>query len=82
MLKARLTLQIYTILKDRGLSQKAAGELFGIQQPRMSQLLRNRPGYFSVARLMELLTMLGRDVKITVKPARKRRGEMYMEAGV
>ena len=81
LLKARLTLEIYTILKDRGLTQKQAGELLGIQQPRVSQLLRNRPGNFSVARLMELLTMLGQDVRITVEPARKRRGGMYLVAG-
>jgi predicted XRE-type DNA-binding protein len=81
LLKARLTLQIYSILKDRGLTQAEAGRLLGIQQPRVSQLLRNRPGNFSVARLMELLTMLGQDVRITVEPTRKRRGGMYLMAG-
>ena len=33
---------------------------------------RNRAGNFSVGRLMEFLTALGQDVKITVKPTRKR----------
>ena len=34
-------------------------------------LLRNRGGNFSVERLMELLTALGQDVRITAKPTKK-----------
>ena len=41
-------------------------------------LMRNRGGPFSVGRLMEFLTALGQDVKITVKPTRKRAGEMVV----
>jgi hypothetical protein len=37
---------------------------------------RNRAGNFSVRRLMEFLTALRQDVRITVKPTRKRVGEM------
>jgi hypothetical protein len=36
----------------------------------------SRAGNFSVGRLMEFLTALGQDVKITVKPTRKAVGEM------
>jgi hypothetical protein len=35
-----------------------------------------RAGNFSVGRLMEFLTALGQDVRITVKPTRKAQGEM------
>ncbi|CBE68567.1 MAG: hypothetical protein F9K13_03445 [Candidatus Methylomirabilis oxygeniifera] len=38
--------------------------------------MRNRSGNFSVERLTEFLTALGQDVKITVRPARKDRGEV------
>jgi hypothetical protein len=38
--------------------------------------MRNRAENFSVCRLMEFLTALGQDVRITVKPARKVKGEM------
>jgi predicted XRE-type DNA-binding protein len=78
MLKARLTLQIYKIVKERGLTQAQAGELFGIKQPHVSALMRNRAGNFSVGRLMEFLTALGQDVQITVKPTRKTHGEMSL----
>jgi len=38
--------------------------------------MRDRAGNFSVGRLMEFLTALGQDVRITVKPARKAQGEV------
>ena len=80
LLKARLTLQIYRIVKERGLTQARAGEILGIKQPHVSALMRNRAGNFSVGRLMEFLTALGQDVRITVKPTRKARGEMAVVA--
>ena len=76
LLKARLTLQIYKIIKVRGLTQVQAGEVLGIKQPHVSALMRNRAGNFSVGRLMEFLTALGQDIRITVKPTRKARGAM------
>jgi predicted XRE-type DNA-binding protein len=76
LLKARLALQIYKIVKERGLTQAQAGEVLGIKQPHVSALMRNRAGNFSVGRLMEFLTALGQDVKITVKPTRNAQGEM------
>ena len=76
LMKARLTLQIARILNDRGLTQSEAAKILGIQQPHVSALVRNRAGNFSVGRLIDFLTVLGHDVEITVKPARKERGAM------
>jgi predicted XRE-type DNA-binding protein len=76
LLKARLTLQIYKIVKARGLTQAQAGALLRIKQPHVSALMRNRAGNFSVGWLIECLTALGQDVEITVKPARQAQGEM------
>jgi len=76
LLKAQLTLQIYRIVKERGLTQARAGEILGIKQPHVSALMRNRSGTFSVGRLIEFLTALGQDVEIKVKPTRKAQGEM------
>ena len=75
LLKAQLTLQIYSIIVKRKLTQAQAGEILGIKQPHVSALLRNRGGLFSVGRLMEFLMALGQDVQITVKPTRKAKGE-------
>lgn len=71
LLKTKLTLQIYRLIKGRNLTQDAAGKILGIKQPHVSLLMRNRSGNFSVERLMDFLTALGQDVEISVRPARK-----------
>jgi predicted XRE-type DNA-binding protein len=76
MLRAHLTLQIHRLIKRRGLTQTEAAEILGIKQPHVSALVRNRPGNFSVERLMDFLTALGQDVEITVRPTRKEHGEL------
>ena len=74
LMKARLTLQIASIIKNRGLTQAEAAKILGIRQPHVSALMRNRAGSFSVGRLIDFLTALGQDVEITVTPARKSHG--------
>jgi predicted XRE-type DNA-binding protein len=76
LLKAQLTLQIYTILKGSGLRQVEIAKILGVQQPQVSLLMRNRAGSFSVGRLMEFLTALRHDVNITVRPTRREHGAM------
>ena len=76
LLKAQLTLQIYTILKNSGMTQVEIAKILGVQQPQVSLLMRNRAGNFSVGRLMEFLTALRQDVEITVRPSRKEHGEL------
>jgi predicted XRE-type DNA-binding protein len=76
MMKTRLTLEIYRIIRERGLTQTQAAQLLGVKQPHVSLLMRNRSVSFSAGRLMEFLTALGQDVEITVRPARKEQGEM------
>lgn len=80
LLKARLALEIYRLIRQRGLTQTEAGKILGIKQPHVSLLMRNRSGSFSVERLMNFLTALGQDVKITVRPARGRQGKVSLAA--
>lgn len=76
LLKAQLTLQIYSILKDSGMTQVQTAKILGVQQPQVSLLMRNRAGNFSVGRLMEFLTALRQDVEIIVRPTRKEHGAL------
>lgn len=76
LLKAQLTLQIYALLKDSGMTQVEIAKILGVQQPQVSLLMRNRAGNFSVGRLMEFLTALRQDVEITVRPTRKEHGAL------
>ncbi len=80
LLKARLALEIYRIIRTRGLTQAEAGKILGIKQPHVSALMRNRSGSFSAERLMDFLTALGRDVEISVKPARGPQGAVSLVA--
>jgi predicted XRE-type DNA-binding protein len=80
-LKARLTLQIYRLIKDRELTQAEAGAILGIRQPHVSGLMRGQSGNFSVERLMDFLTALGQDVQITVSPTRKEHGAVSLVLG-
>ncbi len=80
LVKAKLTVQIYRLIKDRGLTQSKAAELLGTTQAQVSALMRCRPVSVSVGRLMEFLTILGQDVKVTVKPAPTRKaGRMSVD---
>src|ERR1700733_10459475 len=81
LLKAQLALQIYRIIKERGLTQTQAAKALGIKQPHVSLLMRNRAGSFSVGRLLDFLAALGQDVEISVRPTRKEHGEMSVLLG-
>ncbi len=66
--KAELARQIRAIIEERELTQVQSGAILGIAQPNLSNLTRGRLSGFSIKRLMELLTLLGRDVRIVVTP--------------
>ena len=72
LLKAKLTVQIHRLIKERNLTQAKAAELLGTTQAQMSALMRCRPVSVSIGRLIEFLTILGQDVEVTVKPSRTR----------
>lgn len=76
LLKAQLTLQIHSLLKNSGKTQVEIAKILGVQQPQVSLLMRNRAGNVSVGRLMEFLIALGQDVEITVRPTRKEHGAL------
>ena len=71
--KAELARKINEIISRRGLNQIDAAELLGIDQPRISALARGRLAGFSLERLVRFLNILGRDVRILVKPKPKGR---------
>jgi predicted XRE-type DNA-binding protein len=72
--KAQLASLIRRAIKERRLTQAAAARLMGIDQPKVSALMNGRLVNFSSDRLMRLLTALGRDIEITIRPAPRSRG--------
>ncbi len=67
--KSELAALIAHALRARGLTQTAAAKLLGIDQPKVSELMRGRLTRFSTERLITFLTRLGRDVEIVVREA-------------
>jgi len=71
--KADLGIRISEAIRARRLTQTRAAHILKIDQPKISRLLRGQLSGFSTERLMHFLTLLGRDVEITVKPAPRSR---------
>jgi predicted XRE-type DNA-binding protein len=69
--KAQLVQRISDVIAERKLTQARAAKLLGIDQPKVSALLRGRLEGFSIERLFRFLNALGRDVEITIRPARR-----------
>ena len=65
--KAELARQIGAIVRERGLTQRAAAQTLGVDQPKVSALLSGRLVGFSLERLAHFLTLLGKDVEIVVR---------------
>jgi predicted XRE-type DNA-binding protein len=70
MARAQLTRQIAKVIQRKGLKQVQAAQQLGIDQAKISALLRGRFEGFSVERLFRFLNALDQDVKIVVKPAK------------
>ena len=73
--KADLAWAITEIIENRDLSQIEAAELLGIDQPKVSALMRGRLSGFSMERLYRFLNALGKEIEIVVQTPTKRRAE-------
>ena len=68
--KAQLAGRICDIITSRRLTQTEAAELMGLDQPKVSNLMRGKLSGFSVERLFRYLNHLGQDVSVTIRPVR------------
>ena len=74
LVKARLARVIADAIEVRSLTQVEAAELLGIDQPKISRLVRGQLAGFSIDRLFRFVTLLGSDIEITViEPVRRTR---------
>lgn len=67
--RSRLMLSIRAIIQKRKLTQARAAVLFGVSQPRISDLVRGHIGEFSIDSLVNMLAHAKMTVEITVKSA-------------
>lgn len=69
--KSKLVMEMAKVIDERDLSQARAGEIIGLPQPKLSQLLNGHWKSYSVDRLTRYLNKLGVTVRITLERNRK-----------
>jgi predicted XRE-type DNA-binding protein len=76
--RAKLAHRICQVIAERGLSQKKAAEILGLDQPKISALTRGKLNGFTAERLFRFLNDLGQEVEIVVWPTQQagRRGDV------
>lgn len=77
--KSMLAAEIASAINARGFTQQEAAELLGIAQSKVSRITRGQFRGVSEAKLLELVTKLGHDVKIVVGPAKRRPGKIELQ---
>ena len=76
--RSELLMALQAWVKSSGMIQAEAATLFGITQPRMSDLMRGKISLFGLESLLNMATVAGLEPHITIKKpkaARKRRAE-------
>lgn len=67
LVKTRLAQAIAYRIEQQGLTQQEAANVLGIDQPKVSYLVRGKLETFSISRLMRFTTLLGTDIDIVLK---------------
>ena len=68
--RADLMGRLAKLIETRALTQAQAARLFGVSQPRVSDLARGKIGRFSVDTLIEMLGHAGIEVNVTTRARR------------
>jgi predicted XRE-type DNA-binding protein len=69
-IRADLMIELSKLIAARGLTQTAAAALFGVSQPRISDLVHGKIERFSIDTLVAMLGRAGMAVKFTTKRRR------------
>ena len=70
-IRSELMIQVRKVIEARRLTQAAAAKLFGVTQPRVSDLVRGRIGLFSIDTLVDMLAQAGIRVRVVVGRSRQ-----------
>lgn len=70
--KATLMMELDRIIKKRGMTQAEAANLFGVTQPRISDLVRGKINLFSLDTLLDMATAAGLNPVIKLATKKKR----------
>lgn len=67
-MRAALMSRIRGIIHGEGITQAHAAKVFGVTQPRISDLVRGKIDLFSIDALVNMLSAAGHRVRVTVDP--------------
>ena len=70
-LRSDLMIELGKLVRSRRLTQARAAAMFGVSQPRVSDLMRGRIDRFSVDTLVAMLGHAGVRVRLVVRPRSK-----------
>src|SRR5260370_36156559 len=70
--KANLAIQIGRLIRKRGLTQSQAASMLGVDQPRVSALMRGHLEKFSMEKICGSLRALGCDLDIRIQEKKRR----------
>ncbi len=68
-IRSSLMIAVRQLIEDRNLTQAGAAKLFGVTQPRISNLVRGRIDLFSIDTLIDMLARAGVHVDIVFSAA-------------
>ncbi len=77
-IKTGLVVEIRKAMQQLGLTQQEAAKRMGITQPKVSGMMRGEFTNLSERKLMDCLTRLGYDIKISVRPAKSDVGHLVL----
>jgi predicted XRE-type DNA-binding protein len=80
--KAKLAAIINRIIEEKGLSQKEAAKLLGINQPKISAIRNGRLNGFSIERLFHFLELLDQHIEITITHKSKAKTKAKARQGI
>lgn len=67
-MRSDLMIQIAELIRERALTQARAAKLFGVTQPRISDLMRGKISLFSLETLIAMLAAANVRVRLIVEP--------------
>jgi predicted XRE-type DNA-binding protein len=78
--RAKLAKQIAELIRRKGFRQNQVSDILGVDQSKVSKLVRGRISGFTSDRLLRYLNALGCDVHIQIRPTRtiRKRGKVVV----
>ncbi len=76
--KAKIASMIYDLIEERKLTQKGAGAILKVSQPKISALQNGKLDGFSMERLFSFLHALDQDIEIIIHPKKKNEAHLNL----